>query len=49
MVIFEKKVFFSGMPEKKFASLAIFCTPHKYQMAATLAVSHIFYCENLKH
>ena len=35
MVIFEKNVYFSGMPEKKFASQVIFWPPpHKYQMAA---------------
>ena len=38
MVNFEKKVCFSRMPEKKFASRVIFCPPppYKYQMATPL-------------
>ena len=35
MVIFEKKVCFSGMPEKKFVrKLSSAPPPHKYQMAS---------------
>ena len=42
MVIFQKKVCFSGMlGKKKFASRVIFWPPHKYQMAAPLAYQNI--------